>query len=552
MRTIYSLQHLRNTHIFDSKDDALRQLSSVTNSDGSITIARYYDDAEKNIVKTLFGINYVESGMTDSSVTSASYTIFSNDDEAIKAINDKLNALPNEFKTINGETIVGSGDISIDSGVGMVDETSDGTGEIFNSYSGNVASGNFSHAEGGGVSVVATDLFPYLYEIAKPNISEDKKTIQGTISKVSGTNVDLKIADKIAILSAGGIGVVIVQIVTIAECNNIDTLRINEALNENTLTAIQSVGGCAFVIEDEIIHLFKGGTSALGDASHAEGSKTIASGACSHAEGDSTTASGNYSHAEGYFTIANAYAQHVMGRYNTSASSESSLSYKATNRAFIIGNGSNDSSRGDAFYVLFNGETHADGAYSNNGADYAEMFEWEDGNVSKEDRVGYFVTLQNDKIKVADSRSSYILGIVSSTPMVIGDNPLRWYGKYLNDEWGRPIYETIEYEEEVPLEPMDDGYDASAEEPQTKKVKRSAYVRKINPDWKNEDEYILRTKRDEWACIGLLGKLLVRQDGTLVQGGFCKVGDGGIATMSDNGYYVMKVNSDTQALILFR
>ena len=241
-----------------------------------------------------------------------------------------------------------------------------------------------------------------------------------------------------------------------------------------------------------------------------------------------------------------------MGRYNTSASSESSTSYTVTNRAFIIGNGDSNSSRGDAFYVLFNGETHSDGAYSNNGADYAEMFEWEDGNASKEDRVGYFVTLQNDKIKVADSRSSYILGIVSSTPMVIGDNPLRWYGKYLNDEWGRPIYETIEYEEEVPLEPTDDGYDASAEEPQTKKVKRSAYVRKINPDWKNEDEYILRTKRDEWACIGLLGKLLVRQDGTLVQGGFCKVGDGGIATMSDNGYYVMKVNSDTQALILFR
>lgn len=158
----------------------------------------------------------------------------------------------------------------------------------------------------------------------------------------------------------------------------------------------------------------------------------IAIGVASHAEGTCTIASGSYSHAEGISTIASAYAQHAMGSYNTSASSESSTSYTVTNRAFIIGNGSNSTSRGDAFYVLFNGETHADGAYSNNGADYAEMFEWEDGNVSKEDRVGYFVTLQNDKIKVADSRSGYILGIVSSTPMVIGDNPLRWYGKYLS------------------------------------------------------------------------------------------------------------------------
>ena len=53
------------------------------------------------------------------------------------------------------------------------------------------------------------------------------------------------------------------------------------------------------------------------------------------------------------------------------------------------------------------------------GADYAEYFEWADGNVDKIDRRGYFVTLDQEKIKIATS-SDKILGIVSSTPSVIG------------------------------------------------------------------------------------------------------------------------------------
>ena len=33
-------------------------------------------------------------------------------------------------------------------------------------------------------------------------------------------------------------------------------------------------------------------------------------------------------------------------------------------------------------------------SYSTPASDYAEMFEWEDGNPENEDRVGYFVTLK--------------------------------------------------------------------------------------------------------------------------------------------------------------
>ena len=50
------------------------------------------------------------------------------------------------------------------------------------------------------------------------------------------------------------------------------------------------------------------------------------------------------------------------------------------------------------------GTTFQDGAASTSGADYAEYFEWKDGNSSSEDRRGYSVVLDGDKIvKATDS-----------------------------------------------------------------------------------------------------------------------------------------------------
>ena len=42
--------------------------------------------------------------------------------------------------------------------------------------------------------------------------------------------------------------------------------------------------------------------------------------------------------------------------------------------------------------------TYADGAWNGGGADYAEYFEWSDGNTSAEDRRGISVVLVDDKI----------------------------------------------------------------------------------------------------------------------------------------------------------
>lgn len=86
-------------------------------------------------------------------------------------------------------------------------------------------------------------------------------------------------------------------------------------------------------------------TTASGIESHAEGSNTTASGDESHAEGYGTKASGDYSHVEGFETIASGDKQHVQGIYNLSD----------TTSAHIVGNGTSDTERSNAYTLDWEG-----------------------------------------------------------------------------------------------------------------------------------------------------------------------------------------------------
>ncbi len=74
----------------------------------------------------------------------------------------------------------------------------------------------------------------------------------------------------------------------------------------------------------------------------------------------------------------------------------------------------------------------------------------------------------------------------------------------------------------------------------------------INPDYDQNKEYISREDRPEWAPVGMMGKLVVVDDGTCEVNGFCKAGINGIATKADNGYRVMKRIDETHILVLVR
>ena len=67
------------------------------------------------------------------------------------------------------------------------------------------------------------------------------------------------------------------------------------------------------------------------------------------------SATGSHSVAMGYGNFANGYATVALGRFNNDDSSSPS-SYSKNNYAFVIGNGSSNSSRSNVFSVRFNGQ----------------------------------------------------------------------------------------------------------------------------------------------------------------------------------------------------
>ncbi|MEC9489055.1 MAG: peptidase G2 autoproteolytic cleavage domain-containing protein [Halanaerobium sp.] len=282
-------------------------------------------------------------------------------------------------------------------------------------------------------------------------------------------------------------------------------------------------------------------TTASGDCSHSEGQSTIAEGTAAHAEGRSTKASGVAAHAEGYETealldlshaegnntVAGALGSHIMGEHGMTCemfawhmAGGSSTSQQVT--AIIRNNG-------NACFQSVN-------SCPSCAADFAEMFETVDG---KEIAVGYFVTLEGEKIRKASSNDDYILGVTSSTPAVLaGTAELCWKDKYLKDEWGRFQYEKVT----VPAKKDENGNIILAGYEKMQKI--------INPDYDEKMQYVSRTKRPEWVPVGMLGKILVRDDGSCRVNGYCRPNDDGVATNSDSGYRVIKRSGEMQILII--
>lgn len=299
-------------------------------------------------------------------------------------------------------------------------------------------------------------------------------------------------------------------------------------------------------------------TVASGTYSHAENCGTTASGSRSHSEGFATTASGNYAHAGGYGTIASSMAQTAIGQYNVQYGTTAT----SANSYFIVGNGSGESNRSNAFRVHSDGAVYGKKAYNTSGADYAEYFEWMDGNTEREDRRGYFVTLDGDKIKIASSPDEYILGIISGKPSVIGNSdPDGWHSAFLCDDFGDFVMEKkkekqeISYIEEIEETFIDEnGNETIRTIPQevTEEIwiDINSYV--MSPDYNEEQSYIPRSERVEWAAVGMLGVLRVRDDGTCQVNGYCTVADGGIATSAKTGWRVISRVTENIVKIVFR
>jgi hypothetical protein len=173
--------------------------------------------------------------------------------------------------------------------------------EVFNTLTGNKASGPFSHAEGAGTPATG----PYSHaEGGGAKASGAQSHAEGGGSTASGTNSHAEGS-------------------SVASGNN--------------------------------SHAEGTSTTASGANSHSEGSMgTIASGNSSHAEGQNTMASGTSSHAEGQGTKASSVNQHVQGKFNVEDANDT--------YAFIIGNGTGYNARHNAFAIDWNGLIYVNGA----------------------------------------------------------------------------------------------------------------------------------------------------------------------------------------------
>lgn len=171
--------------------------------------------------------------------------------------------------------------------------------------------------------------------------------------------------------------------------------------------------------------------------------------------------------------------------------------------------------------------------------DYAEMFQTSDG---RKIDVGYFVTFdgESDKIRTANAGDEYIVGVVSSNPGMIADTIDTCCSKFVYDEWNRPVYEEVA---------MDEIKDFEGNVVVPARVERRA---RINPNWNPDCECQNRLDLPDWVPVGLIGKLLVRDDGTCRPGGYCYPNGDGIAAAASQGYRVMKRVSPNIVQILLK
>ena len=184
-------------------------------------------------------------------------------------------------------------------------------GEIFNDYTNNVASGQYSRADG--TNTKATGSYSHA---------------AGFYTKASGAASHAEGANT----TASGVG------------------SHAEGSYTQAKESYSHAEGINTIASGSNSHAEGDGTVASSGDAHAEGCRTVANGSYSHAEGYCTVAKGEASHSAGFYTQAYGHYSYVIGKYNII---DSDNKY-----AFIIGNGTSSSKLSNAFSIDWNGNIY--------------------------------------------------------------------------------------------------------------------------------------------------------------------------------------------------
>lgn len=258
--------------------------------------------------------------------------------EAIEKIADKSESKQEalvsgtNIKTINGESILGEGDLKISgsgSGVGKVDPNSGNTGEIFNNYNKNKASGNFSHAEGYMTTASGN----------RSHAEGSDTTASGSKSHAEGYST---IADGEASHAEGKGSVASGDQSHAAGFQSIAVGNYAMALGGG---AIAYTPGSSTTSE-ELLQKYDEHWTNDSDSIH------VAYGKGSMITGKNNLAIGNYSYAGGYGNVSICDYQYTVGTFNSYSSSDS-------DKLFVIGNGTSNDSRSNAFVVTTTGVSNS-------------------------------------------------------------------------------------------------------------------------------------------------------------------------------------------------
>lgn len=178
-----------------------------------------------------------------------------------------------------------------------------------------------------------------------------------------------------------------------------------------------------------------------------------------------------------------------------------------------------------------NGDGYFDGAADVGAADYAELFELALEGVPMP--PGVLVALDDDgKARIATAGDD-VIGVATMAPSVLGNAaPLNWSGRYLVDEWGVPLTQTI-------TETLEDGREVSRR------------VRVENPAYDPALAYVPRKqRRDQFVAVGLLGQLRVAVGAGVRPGQSLVPGADGVAVggkSKGRGVRVMRILSPFDA-----
>lgn len=402
------------------------------------------------------------------------------------------------------------------------------------------ASGLRSHAEGG--ETKATGLRSHA-EGSGPEASGEASHAEGKDTLASGAHSHAEGENTVASRNeahAEGYSTTASGLRSHAE-GNTTTASGQDSHAEGYATVASDIGTHAEGIE----------TLASGYGAHAEGQENQATGTYSHAGGRESVASGHTSFAQGLWASATRHSQFAIGEGNIEEQGGTDTREK-TSSVFVVGNCTHTENpdtgiweldvRSNALRLTFEGNLYVAGAVTPGGADYAEMFEWADGNPNREDRTGKFAVIEGNKIRLATSQDhKELMGVISATPTVVGDAfEGYWHGKYVTDVYGRIQYETLTINE--------------IKDEQGNIIQEASTIEQpiISPEFDRSLEYIPRTARAEYGTFAMLGKLIVEDDGTCNQGEYCYPNDNGIATRKYEGFYVLERIDENHIRIFVR